>query len=59
MKTNKTLMKELRVELRYWQMIVRMDMKSLARTKARCKEVAMKMREMQTQETLDKRDRRV
>ena len=46
MKTNKTLMKELRVELRYWQMIVRMDMKSLARTKARCKEVAMKMREM-------------
>jgi len=58
MKTNKTLIKELRVELHYWQMRVRMDMKSLERTKERCKEIAMQMREVQAHKTLDKREPR-
>jgi len=44
MKTNKTLLKELRAELHYWQMRVRMDVKSLERTKERCKGSAAKMR---------------
>jgi len=47
MKTNKTLLKELRKELRYWQMMVRMDMKSLERTREKCKEIGSKMRALQ------------
>jgi len=56
MKTKKTLLKELRAELRYWQMMVRMDMKSLERTKERARAIAAKMRDLQT---LDKREPRV
>lgn len=47
MKTNKTLIKELRAELHHWQMMYRMDLKSLARTKAKVKEIAAKMRALQ------------
>lgn len=47
MKTNKTLIKELRAELHYWQMQVRMDMKSLESTKERAREIAAKMRKLQ------------
>jgi len=48
MKQNKTLIKELRAELHYWQMIARMDARSLKATRAKCKEIATKMRELQT-----------
>jgi hypothetical protein len=58
MKTNKTLIKELRAELHDWQMRVRMDMKSLERTKERAREIAMKMRKLQSHKTLDNRDPR-
>lgn len=47
MKTAKTKLKELRRELRDYQMIVRMDMRALARSIAKCKEIAAKMREIQ------------
>ena len=50
MKTNKTLIKELRAELHYWQMRVRQDMQSLERTKERAKEIAAKMRALQNAE---------
>ncbi len=59
MKTNKTLLKELRAELHYWQMMARMDARSLVRTREKCKEIATKMRGLQAHKTLDKRDTRV
>jgi hypothetical protein len=55
-KTAKTQIRELRAELHYWQMRVRMDMKSLQGTKEKCKEIGMKLRALQT---LDKREPRV
>jgi hypothetical protein len=50
LKTNKTLLKLLRGELHYWQMRVRMDIRSLEATKERAKEVGEKMRELQKAE---------
>lgn len=47
MKTNKTLIKEMRGELRYWQMMVRLDIRSLKLTRIKCKEIAAKMRQLQ------------
>jgi hypothetical protein len=47
MKTKKTLLKELRAELHYWQSRVRMDIASLERTKQRAREIAAKMRAVQ------------
>jgi hypothetical protein len=46
-KTNKTLIKELRVELRYHQQMVRIDVRVLKAGIAKCKEIAAKMRELQ------------
>jgi hypothetical protein len=59
MKTNKTLLKELRAELHHWQMIARMDARSLKRTREKCKEIATKMRALQAHQTLDRREPRV
>ena len=50
MKQTKTILKELRQELRYWQGRVRMDVKSLERTKDKCKEIATQMRQVQSGE---------
>jgi hypothetical protein len=58
MKTKKTLLKELRAELHYWQSRVRMDMNSLERTKERAREIATKMRAIQSNKTLDNREPR-
>ncbi len=55
-------LRELREELRYWQMRVRMDTKSLARTKAKCKEVGAKYRQRYLvvgQEPAAKQERKV
>jgi len=43
MKTNKTLIKELREELRYWQMQVRLDLRSLKGSIARCRDLGREM----------------
>lgn len=59
MKMTKTLLKELRAELHYWQMMARMDARSLVRTKEKCKEIGRKMRALQSHKTLDKREPRV
>jgi hypothetical protein len=47
MKKSQTVIKELRQELHYWQMRVRMDMHSLGRTRAKCKAIAAQMRREQ------------
>ena len=47
MKKNATLIKELREELRYWQQMARIDAKSLAGSRKKCKEIGAKMRALQ------------
>ena len=47
MKQPKTLIKELRRELHFHQMLVRVDLRALKAGVARCKEIAAKMRELQ------------
>jgi hypothetical protein len=47
MKKNKTLIRELRKDLHYWQMQVRMDVRSLRASRAKCKIIGEKMRELQ------------
>ncbi len=47
MKTNKTLIKELRQELRYWQERTRIDIRSLAGSRAKCQAIAAEMRALQ------------
>jgi bifunctional ADP-heptose synthase (sugar kinase/adenylyltransferase) len=47
MKTNKTLIKELRVELRYHQQLLRVDIRAVKAGIAKCKEIGAKMRELQ------------
>lgn len=47
MKKKSTLLKEQREELRYWQMMYRLSLHSLERTKEKVKEIARKMREIQ------------
>lgn len=47
MKTNKTLIKELRQDLHYHQMLIRVDIRALRAGIAKCKEIAAKMRELQ------------
>lgn len=47
MKQNKTLIKELRQELRYHQMMVRVDLNAARAGIRKCKEIAAKMRELQ------------
>ena len=47
MKTNKTLIKELRKELRYHQTMVRVDVSACKAGVRKCKEIAAKMRKLQ------------
>jgi ABC-type tungstate transport system permease subunit len=47
MKKNKTLINELRKELHYHQMMVRVDLNSVRAGVRKCKEIAAKMRELQ------------
>lgn len=46
-KTNKTLLKELRAELHHWQMIARMEAKGLKATREKCKKIGARMRKLQ------------
>ena len=47
MKTSKTIIKELRKELHYHQMMVRVDIRSVCAGIDKCKEIATKMRKEQ------------
>lgn len=47
MKKPSTVLKELRKELHHWQGQYRMDLKSLERTRAKCKTIGTLMREVQ------------
>jgi hypothetical protein len=47
MKKYSTLLKELRAELRYWQMQARLEERLLKKTRAKCKAIGAKMRELQ------------
>lgn len=47
MKTTKTLIKELRQELRYHQTMVRVDIRAAKAGMNKCKEIAEKMRSLQ------------
>jgi hypothetical protein len=47
MKTNKTLIKELRQELHFHQMMNRVDLRAYRAGVRKCKELAAKMRELQ------------
>ena len=49
MKTNKTLIKELKHELHYHQMMVRVDLNAARAGIAKCKQIARRMRELQAQ----------
>jgi hypothetical protein len=49
MKQNKTQIRELRRELHYHQMMVRIDVRAVKAGIAKCKEIAAKMRELQKQ----------
>ena len=48
MKTNKTLIKELRRELHYQQMMLRVDLRAVKAGVAKCKEIGAKMRALQS-----------
>jgi hypothetical protein len=50
MKTNKTLINELREELRYHQTMVRVDIRALRAGIRKCKEIGAKMRALQSTE---------
>jgi len=47
MKTSKTIIKELRQELHYHQMMVRVDLRAVRAGVTKCKEIAAKMRKEQ------------
>jgi hypothetical protein len=47
MKKTKTVLKELRAELHYWQMRARIDARSLKGTREKVKEIAARMRQAQ------------
>lgn len=47
MKQNKTLIKELRQELHYHQMMVRVDLRAVRAGVRKCKEIGAKMRVLQ------------
>jgi len=46
-KTNKILLRELRAELRYWQMQATTEVRWLRMSRARAKEIGAKMRDLQ------------
>ena len=50
MKRPKTLIAEYRLELRFWQMRYRLELRGLLGTKRKIKEIAARMRELQTSE---------
>jgi len=50
MKTNKTLIKEHKQELHYYQMMVRVDINAARAGIRKCKEIAAKMRKLQAEE---------
>lgn len=54
MKKNKTLIRELRAELHYFQMQARIDARSLKSSRAKCKEIAAQMRELQSDDETNK-----
>jgi hypothetical protein len=47
LKKKQTLLKELKKELHFWQMHVRMDIKSVKSGKEKCKEIGREMRKIQ------------
>jgi hypothetical protein len=47
MKKNKTILNEYRLELRFWQMRYRLELRGLLGIKAKIKEIAARMRELQ------------
>lgn len=49
MKKNKTLIRELKKALHYYQMMVRIDMRAVQAGKAKCRLIAEIMRELQRQ----------
>jgi hypothetical protein len=49
MKTPKTILKELRAELHYWQAVARIETRSLKATKEKCKQIGKKMRKIQAE----------
>lgn len=49
MKTPKTQIKELRQELHFYQMMVRVDLRAVKAGVAKCKEIAAKMRKLQNE----------
>jgi hypothetical protein len=51
MKTKKTVLGELRKELRYYQTMVRVDIRALKAAAAKCKEIGKKMRGVQKLDT--------
>jgi adenylate kinase len=50
MKTNKTIIRELRQELHHHQMMNRVDLRAYRAGVRKCKEIAARMRELQCQE---------
>jgi hypothetical protein len=52
MRKPKTIIKELRQELHYHQMMVRVDIQAVRAGMKKCKEIAAKMREAQSEITL-------
>ena len=47
MKKNKTILNEYRLELRFWQMRYRLELRGLLGTKVKIKEIAARMRQLQ------------
>ena len=46
-KTQKAILKELKTELRYWQMIARLDVRSLRASRMKCRQIGELMRAAQ------------
>ncbi len=55
MKQNKTLIKELRQELHYHQMMVRVDLNAARAGVRRCREIGAKMRALQNGQAVEHR----
>lgn len=50
MKKNKTLIKELREQLHYWQMMARIEARCLRATREKCKVIGAQMRKLRAGE---------
>lgn len=53
MKQNKTLIKELRRDLHYHQMMVRIDLRAVRAGVRKCKELGEQMRDLQSGKTIE------